>query len=78
MTWTTGKDNYGRIYRERSDGYREYQLNPEVAELVLNIKSYSTWRSLSIAVTGFECQMTGRDLERLAKWTLGKEEDEYE
>lgn len=57
----------------------EFQLDPVIAlrikELRLghNGNRVHSWRALAIKVTGYECQMTGSDLERLAQWTLGED-----
>ena len=79
-TWTEGQDDYGRTYRERDDGYREYMLDPDIAQAIIDRREGNgdfnthTWRALSIAITGFECQQTGSELEKLARWTLGLED----
>lgn len=39
--------------------------------LGLNENSRHTWKAISIAVCGYECQMNGKELCRLAKWSLG-------
>jgi hypothetical protein len=81
MSWTTKTDYTGRTYRERDDGYREYQLDLIIAkrikELYLGLEGTNrhSSRAIAIAVTGFECQMTGQDLVRLAEWTLDEEWD---
>jgi len=68
-----------RVYREckleEDLTWREYHMDPTVARLVLDLKQRCTWRKLSIEVTGYECQKTGQDLERIARWTLGIECD---
>ena len=81
--WELGTDADGREYRKRrSDGYTEYKLDKAVANRVkelrlgLNGSKISSWRVISISVTGIECQMTGKDLCRLTQWTLGEEWDD--
>jgi len=71
--WKNGKREVtGLDYSERiDDGYREYKLDVEIAKRIIELKKTCTWRRLAMAVTGFECQKTGEDLERLARWTLG-------
>lgn len=57
----------------------EYKLDPVIARRVMELKlglngcRQHSWRALAIQVAGVECQMTGKDLHRLAEWTLGSE-----
>ncbi len=71
-----GRDHTGQAYREftHPDGHtwREYQLDPLIARRVKELKATCSWRALAILVTGYDDQMTGSDLERLACWTLGE------
>ena len=78
--WTLGVDDNGWEYYERiSDKYREYKLDPIIANRIkelrlgLNGCGSHSWRALAIRVTGYEDQMTGSDLEKLAEWTLDEE-----
>lgn len=57
----------------------EYQLDLIIAQRIKELKlglngcKIHSWRALAREVTGYECQMTGNDLERLAMWTLNEE-----
>lgn len=58
-------------------GTLEYKLDPVIARRVKELKlgiggNVHSWRALAIRVTGYEDQMTGSDLERLACWTLNE------
>lgn len=59
-------------------GTDEYQLDHVIARRVKELKlglngcNVHSWRALAIKVTGYEDQMTGSDLERLACWTLAE------
>jgi len=82
MSWTKGYDDYGREYQERDDGYREYVIDKDIAQLIWNKHvgigcNIHTYRALSIAVTGFDCQMTGQDLVKAAVRALDKEGEYY-
>lgn len=76
------KDPVGREYREftNPDGHtwREYKLDERVAKIVKELRlglgcNVHSWRAVAIRVVGWECQMTGKDLSRLAQWTLDEE-----
>jgi len=62
--------------------WTEYKLHPDVAKLVkelrlgLNGNGRHSWRAVAIKITGFECQLTGKELCRLAQWTLDEDWDE--
>lgn len=72
--WKNGVDAGNWEYRERiEDGYREYKLDIDIAKRIIELRKTHSWRALAIKVTGVECQITGKDLERLACWTLGLE-----
>jgi hypothetical protein len=64
--------------------WTEYKLHPTVAKLIkelrcgLNGNGKHSWRAIAIKIVGFECQMTGKDLCRIAKWTLGEEHLEWD
>jgi len=79
MSWTTGFDSNGREFVKRSDGYTEYKMDKNIARIILdkatgiNGELQHSHRSLSIAVTGSECQHTGQELARIAAWTLDEE-----
>ena len=57
----------------------EFKLDPVIAKRIKDLKlgingcRRHSWRALAIKVTGYDDQMTGSDLERLACWTLGQE-----
>jgi len=67
--------------RKIGDDGTEYQLDPVIAQRIKELKlglngcRRHSWRALAIKVCGFECQMTGSELSRLAQWTLGEEWD---
>lgn len=81
--WTEGTDKSGRIFSRRiDDGFTEYQLDLTIAQRIkelrlgLNGMNMHSWRAIAIECTGYEDQMTGKDLCRLAAWTLGEDWDE--
>lgn len=57
----------------------EYKLDLVIAQRIkelrlgLNGCNEHSWRALAMTVTGYEDQITGIDLCRLAMWTLGEE-----
>lgn len=61
-----------------------YKLDPVIAQRIkelrlgLNGCRIHSWRALALRVTGFEDQMTGSELERLAQWTLGDSDEEWD
>jgi hypothetical protein len=75
MRWKEGYDDMLDLrFRERGEGdnaYREYELDKQIAERIVELSKTHTWRALAVKVTGVECQMMGQDLSRLAHWTLG-------
>jgi hypothetical protein len=68
-----------RRYRVDDKDYIEYHLDKEIAERIKQLRLRGcTWRTLAIEVTGFEDQMTGKDLIKLAAWTLGEDEHDWD
>lgn len=68
-----------RRYRLDDPSYVEYHLDRKIAERIKEIKlDGCSWRSMAIRVVGFEDQMTGKDLCRLAAWTLGEDEHDWD
>ena len=74
-----------RVYKLADGGEMvEYELHPTVARLVkdlrlgLNGERRHTYRALSRQISGYECQKSGEILERLAIWTLGETEEEWD
>lgn len=59
-------------------GYHMYKIDPTIAQRIkelrlgLGVENRHSWRALSIRITGFECQMTGKDLCQAAMLTLGE------
>lgn len=79
------KSNDSRTYTlANGDELTEYKLHPTVARLVkelrlgLNGERRHTYRALSRQISGYECQKSGEILERLAIWTLGDKEEDWD
>ena len=63
--------------------WTEYKLDPHIALRIKELKlglgcNVHSWRAIAMCVVGYECQMTGKDLERLAAWTLDEDVDDWD
>lgn len=69
---------------EKCYTYHEYMMDRIVAKRVYHLRcgkhgnNIHSWRAVAIAITGIECQYTGKELCRIAEWTLGMPEGALE
>ena len=78
---TPALDSFGRDLTELA---KQNKLDPVIAQRIkelclgLNGERRHSWRVLAMKVTGYECQLTGSDLESIAQWTLGENWDDLQ